>query len=84
MVASQTVAGVKLKQAITKIGEINGATGKAALEMMAIATFTDTATEGLDEPWDMVAVSPDEANEDYVWNIVDGETYPFLSWQPIP
>jgi hypothetical protein len=41
------MAGVKLKQAITNTDEINGATGKAALEMMAIATFTDTVTQGL-------------------------------------
>ena len=39
--------GIKLKQAITNTDEINGATGKAALEMMAIATVADTVTKGL-------------------------------------
>lgn len=77
------MAGVKLKQAITKIDEINGATGKTIAEMMDITAFTDTATEGLDESWDMVAVSPGEANEDYVWNIVEDETYTFLSREPV-
>lgn len=31
--------------------------------------------------WDIVAVAPGQANPAYIWNIVDGETYPFLSWQ---
>jgi len=57
------------------------ATGKTTAEMMDIGTFTDTATEGLHNPWDMVAVAPGESDGDHIWNIVDGETYPFLSWQ---
>jgi hypothetical protein len=60
-----------------------GGTGKTTTEMMKIATFTDTATEGLDEPWDMTAVVYAETNPAYTWNIVDGETYPFLSWQSV-
>jgi len=56
-------------------------TGKTTVEMMDITTFTDTATEGLDKPWDIIAVAPGSTNTDYIWNIVDGETYPFLSWQ---
>ncbi len=58
-----------------------GGTGKTTRQMQDIATFTDTATEGLDEPWDIIAVQPEETNPDYTWNIVDGETYPFLSWE---
>jgi len=63
--------------------ESDGGTGKTTAEMMDITTFTDTETEGLDEPWDMVAVDPGVANPAYIWNIVDGQTYPFLSWQSI-
>ena len=59
-----------------------GGTGKNTTEMKNIATFTDVATEGLDVPWDMIAVASSvERNPSYIWNIVDGVTYPFLSWQ---
>ncbi len=61
--------------------ESDGGTGKTTAEMMDIATFTDTETKGLEEPWDMVAVDPGESDGDHIWNMVDGETYPFLSWQ---
>jgi hypothetical protein len=45
--------------------------------MKSIATFTGAA-------WDIIAVSDiSERNPAYIWNIVDGETYPFLSWQSI-
>jgi uncharacterized repeat protein (TIGR02543 family) len=61
-----------------------GGTGMNTTEMKNIATFTDVATEGLDEPWDMIAVASSvERNPSYIWNIVDGVTYPFLSWQSI-
>jgi len=60
-----------------------GGTGKTTAEMTDIATFTDTDTEGLDDPWDIIAVAnPGERNAAYIWNIVDGVTYPFLSWEP--
>jgi len=60
----------------------DGGTGKNTTEMKDITTFTDTETEGLDDPWDIVAVAdPGIPNDDYIWNIVDDETYPFLSWQ---
>jgi hypothetical protein len=42
--------------------------------MKSIATFS-----GAD--WNIIAVDPGETNESYIWNIVDGDTYPFLSWQ---
>jgi len=61
----------------------DGGTGKNTTEMQDIATFTDTETEGLDEPWDMTAVDPGETDDGYIWNIVDGVTYPFLSWQSV-
>ena len=62
----------------------DGGTGKITEEMQDIITFTDTETEGLDEPWDIAAVVDSSTrNTDYIWNIVDEETYPFLSWQPV-
>jgi hypothetical protein len=42
--------------------------------MKNIATFSGTA-------WDIIAVTPGETNPTHTWNIVDGQTYPFLSWQ---
>jgi len=61
----------------------DGGTGKNMTEMKDITTFTDTETEGLDEPWDIIAVAnPGTRNPSYIWNIVDTVTCPFLSWQP--
>jgi hypothetical protein len=58
-----------------------GGTGKSSGEMQDIVTFTNTATVGLDQRWDIAAVAPDETESAFTWNIVDGQTYPFLSWQ---
>ena len=54
----------------------NGGTGKTTAEMHESATFTNAA-------WDIIAVAHEETNPAYTWNIVDGETYPFLSWQSV-
>jgi hypothetical protein len=51
----------------------DGGTGKTTAQMKSIATFS-----GAD--WNIIAVDPGETNESYIWNIVDGETYPFMSW----
>jgi uncharacterized repeat protein (TIGR02543 family) len=52
-----------------------GGIGKTTAEMMDIDTFTGAG-------WDIVAVANSGTrNTDYIWNIVDGVTYPFLSWQ---
>jgi hypothetical protein len=60
-----------------------GGTGKNTTEMKDITTFTDTGTPGLDEPWNISAVAnPSARNSSCIWNIVNAETYPFLSWQP--
>ena len=48
--------------------------GKTTAQMKDIATFAR---------WNIVAVGSDETNPAYVWNIVDGQTYPFLSWQSV-
>jgi hypothetical protein len=60
----------------------DGGTGKTTAEMRDVVTFTDVGAEGLDEPWDMIAVADSwERNPSYIWNIAGGTTYPFLSWQ---
>lgn len=51
-----------------------GGTGKTTVEMQDLATFTGAA-------WDITAVAPNQADHNYTWNIVDGQTYPLLSWQ---
>jgi len=53
-----------------------GGTGKTTAQMKDIATFSGAA-------WNIVAVgSSSERNPAYIWNIANGVTYPFLSWQP--
>ncbi len=59
--------------------ESDGGAGKTTAAMQDIATFTDTTTEGLDDPWVIIAVAPGVTNPAYTWNIVDGQAYPFLS-----
>ena len=55
----------------------DGGTGKATAEMKSTATFST-------EAWNIIAVaSPSTRNVSYIWNIVDGQTYPFLSWQSV-
>jgi len=56
-------------QATSKSG-----TGKTTAEMKDLTTFSGAT-------WDIIAVAnPGIRNTSYIWNIVDGETYPFLSW----
>ena len=54
-----------------------GGTAKNTTEMQSFGTFDDAG-------WDIIAVAnPSTRNPFYIWNIVNGETYPFLSWQPV-
>ena len=54
----------------------DGGMGKTTTEMKSIATFSGAG-------WNIVVVaSPGERTPSYFWNIVDGQTYPFLSWEP--
>jgi hypothetical protein len=54
----------------------DGGTGKNTADMQNIATFSGAV-------WTIIAVANhDTRNTSYIWNIVDGVTYPFLSWQP--
>jgi hypothetical protein len=52
-----------------------GGTGKTTAQMKNIATFSDAG-------WDIIAVATGTTDDAYTWNIVDGETYPFMNWQP--
>jgi len=56
--------------------ESDGGTGKNSSEMRDILTFSRLS-------WHIVAVVHGETNKDYIWNIIDGQTYPFLSWEPV-
>jgi hypothetical protein len=52
-----------------------GGTFLLTADMKNIASFSAAG-------WNIAAVAPDQTNLAYIWNIVDRETYPFLSWQP--
>jgi hypothetical protein len=52
-----------------------GGTGKTTADMKSIITFAE---------WDICAVESGETDDRCIWNIVDGETYPFLSWLDHP
>jgi len=55
----------------------DGGTGKTTTEMQDISTFSGAG-------WNIRAVNgPGDRNLAGIWNIVDGLTYPFLSWQPV-
>jgi len=60
-----------------------GGTGKTTAEMKDVATYTDTETEGLEEPWDFVDDPYDDGGDKDIWDI-DEETndgYPYLTWE---
>jgi hypothetical protein len=53
----------------------DGGTRKTTAQMKNITTFSGAG-------WNITAVAnPSERNTAHIWNIVDDETYPFLSWQ---
>jgi hypothetical protein len=51
-----------------------GGTGRTTAQMQSTATLSGAG-------WDIIAVALNQTNTTYIWNIVDGQTYPFLSWQ---
>jgi hypothetical protein len=51
-----------------------GGIGKTTAEMRDIATFLGAA-------WDISPVAPGVTNTAFIWNLVNEQTYPFLSWQ---
>lgn len=52
----------------------DGGTGKTTAQMQDIGTFVGAG-------WSIVAVAANVTDPAYTWNIVDGQAYPFLSWQ---
>ncbi len=55
----------------------NGGTGMNTTDMQDITTLSGAT-------WDIVAVAnPSTRDPSYIWNIVDDETYPFLSLQSV-
>jgi serpin B len=55
----------------------DGGTGKNTEDMQDFDTFSGVA-------WDIIEVAnPGTRNHSRTWNIVDDETYPFLSWQSV-
>jgi hypothetical protein len=47
---------------------------RTTTQMKDIATFSSWG-------WNITAVAPNQTDPAYIWNIVNGLTYPFLSWQ---
>ena len=57
-------------------GSSAGGTGKTTAEMQEFDTFSGV--------WDITTVVNSSTRDtNYIWNIVDNVTYPFLSWQPV-
>jgi hypothetical protein len=55
----------------------DGGTGRTTDQIKDITTFSGAA-------WEITTVAnPGARNPSYIWNIVDGQTYPFLSWQSV-
>jgi len=63
----------------------DGGTGKTTEEMKDVDTFTDTGTDGLEEPWDFIGNPNDDDGDEDIWDIDDDEVindgYPFLNWE---
>jgi hypothetical protein len=57
--------------------ESDGGTGTTTTEMQNIVTFSEAG-------WDITAVANvGTRNPSFIWNIVNDEIYPFLSWQSV-
>jgi uncharacterized repeat protein (TIGR02543 family) len=54
----------------------DGGVGKTTAGMKSLSTFSGAT-------WDIIGVSSGVTNPVYLWNIIDGDTYPFLSWQSV-
>jgi hypothetical protein len=55
----------------------DGGTGKTTAQMKSVATFSSAG-------WNIIAVANLGARDSfYIWNMVNGVTYPFLSCQPV-
>ena len=66
-------------------GASDGGTGKTTIQMKDIRTFSDPLwSDGLHTQWDITGVADEtQRDTDSIWNIVDTQTYPFLSWEAV-
>lgn len=56
-------------------------TTKSAAEMKNLSTFTDEVTVGLDNAWDFVGTVNDDTESNDYWDIDNGTSRPYLSWE---
>ena len=56
------------------VNESDGGTGKTTVEMNSIVTFSEAG-------WNIIGVASGQTAPAYIWNIVTGQAYPFLTWQ---
>jgi len=56
------------------LSESAGGEGKTTAEMMDVTTYDGAG-------WDIRSVDGDHSDPEYTWNIIEDETYPFLSWE---
>jgi len=56
------------------LSESAGGEGKTTAEMMDVAPYDEAG-------WDIRSVDGDHSDPEYTWNIIEDETYPFLSWE---
>lgn len=65
------------------IASSDGGTGKTTVEMIDMATYTDTTTPGLDEAWDFPGYPNDDNGTASIWEMdaALNNGYPTLSWQ---
>jgi len=81
--SSGTVSNCFWDTETSVVGSSPCGAGKTTAQMQDIATFTDTSTTGLDSRWNMVAGAPGVTYPYWTWNIVDGEDYPFLTFNRV-
>lgn len=58
------------------MNDSDGGIGMTTAQMQDLDSFSSAA-------WHMEAVAAGDTNAAYIWNIVDDQTYPFLSWQSV-
>jgi len=56
------------------VEESDGGMGRTTGDMQALAAFVEAG-------WDIIAVPSGQPDDTCLWNIVDGQTYPFLNWE---
>ena len=64
-------------QTDTNDGDDDSGTGKTTSEMQSVATYTDTSTTGLSNPWDFLGNPNEDTSSNEIWDIDSG--YPFFA-----